>query len=179
MATKIKREQAAGLKAYWDKRRAEKAGQPAPPPSEQPQPSRAEDIEFEEIAASLKEQEFKEQYKDRKEQNDKEEGAEHKEEEQKEQGQQQQAEQPKFEKGFISDMISEAWNDIAVGKGYDSVTDTQKQFLSMHSARVEEKYLKKIELYPEIEAGLAHFIIYFPKWVKKNKPGSKKNKKED
>lgn len=63
----------------------------------------------------------------------------------------------------------ETWNELAVGKGYDAVSDAQKAFLDRHTAKLEEKWLKNVELLPEIEAGLSHVVVYLPKWVKGQK----------
>ena len=67
----------------------------------------------------------------------------------------------------LSSMISEVWNETAVEKGYDPVTEQQDEFLRRHTARLEEKYLKdRMNLLPELEAALSHAVVYLPKWLK-------------
>ena len=76
----------------------------------------------------------------------------------------------------LADMIAESWNDVAIPKGYDGVTETQKTFLTKHTIKLENKIIKAINLVPEVEASLAHVIVYLPKWVKKKKADMDKDK---
>jgi hypothetical protein len=84
---------------------------------------------------------------------------------------------PDIEYGQLAGLIADSFNEVGVDRGYDPVTDAQRAFLVKHTARAEEKYLKDIMLYPEIEAGLAHVVVYLPKLTKKMTADNKRQKK--
>lgn len=82
--------------------------------------------------------------------------------------------QPPLEKDYesmgLAEMVSEMWNDVGGEKGYELVTDKQKAFLEKHTARLEEKHFKeKMDMIPELEAALAHVVVYVPKFLKKRR----------
>ena len=119
------------------------------------------DIEWKDVEKKVEEEEFK-----------KEKAAEYQQQTEQQKTEQQKTEtatedKEKFEALGLSDVISETWNEIAVDKGYEAVNEKQAAFLRKHSERLEEKYLKdRMNLMPEIEAGLTHFVVYMPKWLK-------------
>ena len=74
----------------------------------------------------------------------------------------------------IADMISGIWNEVAVERGYEPVNEKQQEFLNKHTMRFEDKYLKdRINILPEIDAALAHFTVYVPKYIKHRKETAK------
>jgi Skp family chaperone for outer membrane proteins len=119
------------------------------------------DIEWKDVEKKVEEDEFK-----------KEKAAEYQQQQSDQKTEQQKTEtatedKDKFESIGLADIVSETWNSIAVDKGYEAVTPQQAAFLRKHSERLEEKYLKdRMNLMPEIEAGLTHFVVYMPKWLK-------------
>ena len=69
----------------------------------------------------------------------------------------------------IARMGADTWNEIAVSKGYEPVTDAQKDFLQKHTNRLEEKYLRdRINILPEVESALVHVVVYLPKYLRKH-----------
>ena len=84
---------------------------------------------------------------------------------------------PDIEYGQLAGLIADTFNEIGAERGYDPVSEAQRAFLVKHSAAVEEKYLKDIMIYPEVEAGLAHLVVYLPKWTKHMKAAGKTQKK--
>jgi len=123
------------------------------------------DIEWEDVEKKVEEDEFKKEKKAEYDKQQKEQKTEEKEEQEKPEAQVQ-----KYEPIGLSSLGSEVWNEVAVEKGYEAVSDKQSEFLQKHTARLEEKYLKdRMNMLPEIEAGLAHVVVYLPKWLKHRK----------
>ena len=60
----------------------------------------------------------------------------------------------------------ETWNEVAVARGAEPVSDAQKRFLDARTKKLEEKWLKDMKLLPEIEAALGHVVVYLPKYVR-------------
>ena len=86
-------------------------------------------------------------------------------------------ESKEYEPMGLAAMIGGVWNEVATPKGYEPLTDKQLDFLNTHTARLEEKHLKdKMLMMPEVEALLAHAVIYVPKWLKKKQEDAKKPK---
>ena len=73
--------------------------------------------------------------------------------------------QSSFEKIGLASIVYESWNNYAVDKGYSAINETQKAFLDKHTVALEQKYLSDMELLPEIEALLAHVVVYVPKYT--------------
>ena len=70
----------------------------------------------------------------------------------------------------LAGMVSGIWNDLAAERGYEPVDEKQQEFLNKHTARLEDKYLRdRMNILPEIEAALAHFTVYVPKYMKHRK----------
>ncbi|MDE2439262.1 MAG: hypothetical protein KGN01_07785 [Patescibacteria group bacterium] len=68
----------------------------------------------------------------------------------------------------LAEMISETWNEVGADRGYEPISDKQANFLTRHTQRLENKFMKERgDLSPEIEALLAHVVVYLPKWYKK------------
>ena len=63
----------------------------------------------------------------------------------------------------------ETWNEVAVARGAEPISDEQKRFLDARTRKLEEKWLRNIKLLPEIEAALGHVVVYLPKYVKYQK----------
>ena len=130
------------------------------------------DIEWKDVEKKLEEDEFKTEKKAEFDKQQKEQ-----QEEQTEQTEQAEQTEQDYESIGLVDLVSESWNELAVEKGYEPVTEKQQASLRKHTARLEEKYLKdKMNMMPEIEAGLAHLVVYVPKWLKHRKEMSKSNK---
>lgn len=129
------------------------------------------DIEWKDVAEKVEEAEFKDEKK-----------AEYEQQQNKLKEQQADAEQEQqsgssdddFESIGLSGVISEVWNEVAVDKGYEPVSDKQSAFLQRHTERLEEKYLKdRMDMLPEIDAALAHVVVYLPKWLKHQRENKK------
>ena len=60
----------------------------------------------------------------------------------------------------------ETWNQVAVDRGAEPISDEQKRFLDARTRKLEEKWLKNIQLLPEIEALMGHIVVYVPKYAK-------------
>ena len=90
-------------------------------------------------------------------------------------GENNQKQQQKTETLGLARMIYEYWNTEAVGKGYEEISQKQQDYLDKNTAALEDKYLKDINLAPEIRAGLSHVVVYVPKWLRHQK--TKKEKK--
>jgi hypothetical protein len=131
------------------------------------------DIEWKDVEKKVEEDEFQ---KEKKAQYD-----EQQQQQQTEQNSEQNSEQDdadEYESLGLASMISEVWNEVAVDKGYEPVTEKQDAFLQRHTEKLEQKYLKdKMNMLPEVEAGLSHLVVYLPKWLKhkrETKTGDKK-----
>ena len=113
------------------------------------------------------EEDFKKEKAEKKAENDKQEQKEQQKEAEKEF--ERNAEAETFDNTTslgISDMLTETWNDIAVEKGYEPVLDKQAEFLRKHTARLEAKYTKDINVIPEVEALIAGAVVFVPKYLK-------------
>jgi len=79
------------------------------------------------------------------------------------------------EKGITTGALTEIgvilWNSIAVKKGYEPISNEEKEFLKEHTRRLEEKYASRLAVvqYPEVEALISWISVLLPKWVKKQK----------
>lgn len=129
-------------------------------------------IEWKDVEKKVEEDEFKQEKKAQYDEQ---------QQQQSEQNSKQNNEQndkDEYESLGLASMISEVWNEVAVNKGYEPVTDKQNTFLQKHTEKLEQKYLKdKMNMLPEVEAGLSHLVVYLPKWLKhirETKTGDKK-----
>lgn len=125
-------------------------------------------FEWHDVEKKLEEEEFKKEKGEQQKENQ--------DNQQKEETGQQDSEPPKSI--GLAAIIYETWNSIAGPKGYDEVNPAQKTFLDKHTAKLEAKWLKDIELLPELEAGLSHVVVYLPKWVKYQKTHKTAKKEE-
>lgn len=122
------------------------------------------DIEWKDVEKKVEEEEFKKEKKAEYEQQQ-----EQKQQEQQEEQEEKEEPQQTGSIGLAS-LISGTWNAIAVNKGYEAVTPQQEEYLSLHTQKIEDKYLKdKINILPEIDFLLSHAIVYIPKYLKHKK----------
>ena len=122
------------------------------------------DIEWKDVAAKLEETEFKDE---KQKQLAAQQAAQQQEAAKTETEQQNNTDAPdEYEAIGLASLISGVWNEVAVDKGYEPVTEKQDAFLQRHTARLEEKWLKdKTDMLPEIDAALSHAVVYLPKWL--------------
>lgn len=122
------------------------------------------DIKWSDIKPKLEEEEFK---KAKKTKLDEQNAAEEEQAEGEEEAAEEETEGERYEPMGLAELGAELWNESAVPKGYDAISEQQKAFLDKHTGRLEEKWLKdRLKILPEIEAGLSHIIVYLPKWLK-------------
>ena len=79
-----------------------------------------------------------------------------------------------YSNGLLSDIISDMWNDIAVTKGYEAVSDEEKIFLTKHAQRFEAERINKI-MNPTTEFVITELYVYGKKYLKK-RLSDRKNK---
>jgi hypothetical protein len=132
------------------------------------------DIDWTDVEKKVEEDELK---NEKKEQYDKQQKQQD-EQQDEQQNEQQDEQQDDYQPIGIAALFSGAWNEIVVPKGYEPVSDAQEKFLEKHTARFEEKYLKNVNLIPELETALAHSIVYLPKWLAHSRIMQKSTKRD-
>ena len=140
------------------------------------------DISWEDTAQKPEEAEFQKSKQGKLDEEEEEEveEAEEEQEQQEELKERREGTDEEYESMGIAEMIGSVWNEVATSKGYEAITDKQLEFLNKHTARLEEKHLgDKMKMMPEVEAGLAHLVVYLPKWLKKKQDDADKPKKPD